>query len=511
MSWPGEGEVRVFAQYDRDIDDEADVVVVGSGPAGAVAAKELTDAGKRVVLVEEGPPFVPSEYEFEGGLSMTRTMREGGLRTTRGTTMPTMQAIALGGGSLVNSAICNRAPEFVLDRWCSDFELERTSRKDLDPHYDAVGEFLGIAPTPEEVLGRRNLLFRDGCEALGYQSEPISRNVRGCRGSGECFTGCRARAKQSMDISYVPAAIRGGARVLTSVRIERILTEGGRATGVTGRVVTPFTHKPSHRVRIRAKAVVLAAGCTATPVLLQKSGDLANRSGQVGENLQFHPGVAIMGIFPDLVHPQFGATQGYQSRHFLNEGFKLETLWAPPAITAVRLPGSGNALKNRLADIPYSAIWDAIASCDRSLGRVSVKRGSLDPVLRWSLHPADVPILSHALWVLAEIFFAAGARTIIPGVHGVAPELHSLREAEVLRDRPLRATDLVLGGNHVFCTTRMHGDPRLGVVDELGRCHDVENLYIVDTGIFPRCPSVNPMWTAMALAHRSAHRIAETV
>ena len=162
------------------------MVVVGSGPTGAVVAKELTDAGKSVVLVEEGPPFVPAEYEFDGGLSMARTMREGGLRTTSGTIMPTMQAIALGGGSLVNSAICTRTPAFILDRWCTDFELEHTTRADLDPHYEAVAKFLGISKTPENVLGRRNLLFRDGCNALGYDCEPILRNVRGCRGPRPC-------------------------------------------------------------------------------------------------------------------------------------------------------------------------------------------------------------------------------------------------------------------------------------------------------------------------------------
>jgi choline dehydrogenase-like flavoprotein len=54
----------------------------------------------------------------------------------------------------------------------------------------------------------------------------------------------------------------------------------------------------------------------------------------------------------------------------------------------------------------------------------------------------------------------------------------------------------------------MHGDPRQGVVDELGRCHDIENLYIADTGVFPQCPTVNPMWTGMALAHRTARAIA---
>jgi choline dehydrogenase-like flavoprotein len=502
-------DLRVYAQYDRDFTEEVDVVVVGSGPGGAVVAKELSDRGHRVALLEEGPPFPPGAFEIDGGLSMARTMREGGLRTTSGTILPTMQAIALGGGSLVNSAICVRAPDFVLDRWCSDYELSQTTRADLDPHYDAVGKFLGIAPTPENVLGRRNLLFREGCDALGYESEPISRNVRGCRGSGECFTGCRSRAKQSMDITYVPAVLRAGATVMTSVRVETVLTQGRRATGVTGRVVTPFSGKTHHRFRVNAKAVVLAAGCMATPLILMNSDDLANASGQVGENLQFHPGVAVMGVFPEKVDPQFGATQGFQSRHFLRDGYKLETLWAPPAILAVRMPGSGLGLKERLADVPYSAIWDAIASCNRSLGQVRPRRRSADPKLRWKLHPKDLEPLAKALWTLAEIFFAAGARTIVPGVHGIPPELKSLEEAEVLRRTEIHASDLVLGGNHAFCTTRMHGDPRRGVVNEFGRCHDLDNLFITDTGIFPQCPSVNPMWTAMALAHRSAPAISE--
>ena len=503
------GEVRVFAQYDRDFTEQADVVVVGSGPGGAVVAKELVEAGKRVVLLEEGPPFTPDDFELDGTLSMARTMRESGLRTTLGTVMPTMQAVCLGGGSLVNSAICVRAPEFVFDEWCDRYELKQTSRADLDPHYDAVGSFLGIAATPEPVQGRRNLLFREGCEALGYHSEPAARNVRGCRGSGECLTGCRARAKQSMDISYVPAALRGGARVLTSTRVERVLTDGARVLGVAGRVVQPFTGKASHRFRVNAAVVVLAAGCMATPVILQKSGNLANRSGQVGENLRFHPGVAASGIFEERVDPSFGATQGYQSLQFLRDGFKLETLWAPPALLAVRMPGSGFELKRRLSQLPHAAVWDAIGSCNRSVGRVRARRGStLDPSLVWRLRREDVSILTRALYILAELFFAAGARTVIPGVGGIPEELHSLDEAQILRNKEFHPADFVTGGNHAFCTTRMHGDPTAGVVDEFGRCHDVENLYIADTGVFPQCPSVNPMWTGMALAHRTASVVA---
>jgi choline dehydrogenase-like flavoprotein len=505
--WPG--EVRVFADYGRDFSDEADAVVVGSGPCGAVAAKELACAGHRVVLLEEGPPFTPADFELEGALSMSRLMREGGLRFTRGSTLPTMQAIGLGGGSLVNSAICLRAPEFVLEGWCREHDLSHTTRADLDPHYQAVEKELGVAPTPESVLGPRNLLFKRACDALGFASEPTPRNVRGCRGSGECLTGCRSRAKQSMDLTYVPAALRAGARVLTSVQVQEVLASGGRATGVAGRVVAPFVGRPGPHFRVRARAVVLAAGCLATPVLLRRSGDLANGSGQVGENLQFHPGISVMGVFPEPVDPVFGATQGYQSLHFLREGFKLETLWAPPGLLAVRIPGRGHPLKQNLLDLRHAAIWDAFASSHRSRGRVRPRRRGLDPALTWHFHPDDAAILVRATGVLGELFFAAGARKILPGVHGLPPELHSARELEQLQTGEIRARDLLPASTHAFGTTRMHRDPRRGVVDELGRAHDLAGLWIVDTGIFPRSPGVNPMLTGMALARRAALALAE--
>ena len=505
--------IRVWAGYDGDVHESAEVVVVGSGPAGSVVAYELAAAGRDVILIEEGPPFTPRDFDLEGGRSMARTMRESGLRTTLGSVLPTMQAIALGGGSLVNSAICVRPPAEIFDQWCERYELEHTTRENLDPHFDAVGEFLGIAPTPENVLGRRNTLFRDGCDALGLSSEPISRNVRGCRGSGECFTGCRSRAKQSMDISYVPEAMRNGARVFTSVQVQRILTDGPtKVTGIEGQVVEPFVGKLSHRVRFDADIVVLAAGCVATPVLLQKSGGLANRSDQIGRNLQFHPGVAIAGTFSDVIDPQFGATQGYQSLAMLDRGFKLESLWAPAAVVTVRTPGFGAELLERLADVPRTAVWDAICSTHKSLGTVRARRGrSLDPVLRWSLHPDDTRVLRDALYTLGQLFFAAGANHIMPGVQRMADTLDSADQLEILRSDSIQGSDLVMGGNHAFCTTRMHGDAEKGVVDEFGRCNDVDNLYIADTGIFPRCSGVNPMYTAMALARREAHAILDRI
>ena len=510
-SSPSNEALRVFADYDRDFVEEADVVVVGSGPSGSVVTHQLAEAGHRVILVEEGPPFTPSEFVQDSNLTMARTLREAGLRSPIGTFMPILQAICLGGGSLVNSAMCLRPPPFVFDDWCERFELSQTTRDDLEPHFDAVAEFLGIAPTPDDVQGRRNLLFRDGCRALGYSSEPCERNVQGCRGSGECFSGCRARAKQSMDITYIPEAMRLGARVMTSLQVNRVLGAGRQVWGVEGRVVEPFTGRPGAQFRIHARVVVLAAGCMATPVLLLRSGGLANESGQVGRNLQMHPGSTVAGRYSDFVDPLFGGTQSYQSLQFLREGFKLETMWSPPAAQAVRTPGLGKDLVDRLSDFNRTVVWDGIVGANRSLGRVSARFDSMDPVIRWRLHPEDAGILVRAIHELCRIHFAAGADRVFPGIAGLPEYFDSVEQADVLRNASVAPGDLTVASSHLFCTTRMHGDPKQGVVDEWGQCYGLDNLYIADTGIFPACPSVNPMFTTLALAHRQAQALKDRV
>ncbi len=288
--------VKRFSDYQGDVRASCEVLVVGSGPGGAVVAKELAEAGRDVILLEEGPPFGAADLRQEAGESMARTLRESGTRATRGNAfLPTMQAIALGGGSLINSAICARAPAFVFDTWAERTGVKLT-RAALDPHYQRVEDFLFVGPTPLEVQGERNLLFKQGCDALGISSEPTWRNVRGCKGSGECFTGCRNGAKQSTDVSYVPAAIRAGARVYSSVRAEHVLHRGRRVTGVRGHVVEPFTWREAQAVEIAAEVVVLAAGTMATPVILQKS-ELARPGGWVGKDLQVHPGLALMALY----------------------------------------------------------------------------------------------------------------------------------------------------------------------------------------------------------------------
>ena len=498
--------VKVFADYAGPIKASCEALVVGSGPGGAVVAKELAEAGLDVILLEEGPPFGVADFRKDAGAAMQRTLRECGTRVAMGNAyMPTMQANALGGGSLINSAICARMPDFAFEKW-----QERTgiglTRETLDPHFARVERFLGVEPTAQETLGQRNLRFKAGCDALGMSSEPTHRNVRGCKGSGECFTGCRNGAKRSTDVSYVPAAIRAGARVYTSVRVEHLLHDGDIVRGIRGHVVEPFTSRTGHEVEIRAKTVVLAAGCMQTPVILMKSG-LGGR--WVGNELQFHPGLAIMAMYEETIDPWVGATQGYHSLQYLKEGLKLEVLWAPPAILATRLPGIGHAYQRNLLNYDRMAPFDVISAADRSRGRVRAPRFGWDPRISFDLHEADMALLMRGLSILSDICWASGAVGVLPGIHSIPDLLSSKAEAEVLRTAKLKPTDAVIGSNHAFGTTRMSRRPEDGVVDEYGRHHRMRNLYVADTGIFVGSPAVNPMLTCMALADRVAQGIVE--
>jgi choline dehydrogenase-like flavoprotein len=268
-------------------------------------------------------------------------------------------------------------------------------------------------------------------------------------------------------------------------------------------VVEPFTGRATHEVSIEASRVVLAAGCMASPTLLQRSG-LEGPSGQVGKNLLGHPGYAVMGIYDHEIDPWDGATQGYHSLHFLEEGMKLEVLWAPPAVLAMRFPGFGLELKERLLGFSRMAPFDVIVHAKHSKGSVRPRRGSFEPDIRFDLDDRDVALLHRGIVRLAELCRAAGAVEVLPGVHGAPAVVRTDADMEALRNTRMGADAGTVGMNHTFGSARMGRDPRTSAVDVSGKCHHLDNVWIADTSIFPDSPAVNPMLTCMALAHRIA-------
>ena len=319
---------------------------------------------------------------------------------------------------------------------------------------------------------------------------------------GDGPTGTLTSPVFTLDRGHLGMRVGGGGKLSTRVEL---LVEGRRVRGARGALVEPFGHREAGRIEIEADRVVLAAGCMATPLIMQRS---SVGGAHVGQHLKAHPGLAVYGIYPHRVAPWQGATQGYQSLAFLHEGLKLEVLWAPPALLAVRFPGFGDEFKGHLLAFERMAPFDVIASAPHSSGSVRALGRGMTPDIRYHLDPRDAAQLQRGLCILTDICWAAGAEAVQPGVHGVPASLTRAQGTEPLRRATLRATDFTVGMNHVFGTTRMSGSPRDGVVDSLGRVHSTDNLYVVDTGVFPASPHINPMLTAMALARRTARAMA---
>jgi choline dehydrogenase-like flavoprotein len=141
-----------------------------------------------------------------------------------------------------------------------------------------------------------------------------------------------------------------------------------------------------------------------------------------------------------------------------------------------------------------------------SVGRVRALPGGVVS-LRYDLGAGDATRMQEGAARLAEMYAAAGAREVLPGIHGLAPRYEAAEAAEAIRAATLTPQDFRIVANHVFGTTAMGSDPRRHVTDSSGAVYGLADAYVCDTGLFPASPSANPMLTAMALAHRQAETL----
>ncbi|GAC1334356.1 MAG: GMC family oxidoreductase [Candidatus Dormibacteria bacterium] len=488
--------------------DEADVVIVGTGAGGAVAAYELAAAGLSVILVEEGTSY--AREDFDGTRLLDRldsAYRDNGLTFTAGNVVISLpMGRAVGGTTVVNSGTCFRAPDWVLDRWTHELGVKDTDPATMAPYFDRVEEILNVTPVPDEVLGNNGAVLRDGAAALGWKGGPIPRNIRGCHGSGQCAFGCPRDAKQSMQLSYLPLALRHGARVYSRCRVERVRTDGVRATGVTA---TIMDERGGARgtLEIRARAVVVAAGAIYTPLLLAQSG-LGGASRQLGRNLRIHPGAGSLALFDRDLYAWKGTMQSYAVDEKLeSDGIILEATMPPPGISysAGALPFAGEALARHVAQYPRMAAVGMMVS-DHCSGRV-FRRPDGRPLMFYNIGRDEVQRLARAVVMAGELYFAAGAREFYPVLHGY-PVVRSVEELRRIDPARVRAGDLKLSAYHPMGTARMGEDPRHAVVDSYGRSFACEGLYVCDASLLPSSTAVNPQVTIMATAHRIGRRLA---
>jgi choline dehydrogenase-like flavoprotein len=497
----GETEARV-------LEETFDYVIVGSGAAGAAAARVLADTGASIAVVEEGPAVTAADFSDLAYPGM-QIYREHGFQATSGRSpIPVLQGRCLGGTTVVNSAIVRRMPVEVWETWKAEHGLGAAiSLEALERRWEQIEGELSIHTTRPEIAGRNNELLKAAAEHLGISGAPTRRYESGCQGSALCSLGCPNGAKQSMLLTYLPYADSHGAWLITSARVERILFTGNQAIGVKGffheahsrRNLAPFT------LRAR-KGVLVAASAIQTPLLLAQSGV---RSRHLGQHFQSHPGATVLGVFDEPVNMWSGATQGYDSDHYRTSGrFKVETLALPPELIFSRLPGAGPAWVRTMAEAGHMAAWAVVL---RAFTQGSVRKRLMGTEIRYELTPADIHNLRQGIYTTAELLFAANARAVLPGIHGLPERLTSPDQLRLLAEAPDDPACYSLALTHLFGTVRMSQHPSDGVVGTDFAVHGTRGCYVIDSSIFPTNLGVNPQHTIMAIAMHAAGQIAEQI
>lgn len=490
--------------------EDCDVVIIGSGAGGAVAAAELAEAGLDVVVLEAGKHYNRDSYPSDHLEAIAELYRDGGLTIAEGKPpIPVPVAKVVGGTTVINSGTCFRAPDPVLEDWKQRFGIEWAH--DLDADFAEAEEFLHVTQLDPEGMGRNGQLAMEGAAAIGASGAPIFRNAGNCTQCSSCPFGCRIDAKRGMHVSYLPRAVAAGARIRAGVEVTRILTEDGRATGVEGTVAPTALSagnreekrwEQRERFTVRAKrAVIVAGGALGTPELLQRSG---LGGGQVGRNLHIHPACWIGAHYEEEVRGWDGVMQSFYVDEWEHERILLEATFTPLAFGGAWLLGAGRSHQEAMLDFGHIGSIGVHLS-DQSAGRVGLGSGGS---LRasYALTRDDARRLAFGIARAAEIHFAAGATEVYPNI----PSVGVLKPSDLpaFEAKAIKPSELRLEAFHPMGTARIAADPRQGACAPNGSVHGTRGLYVADASLFPTSVGVNPMMTVIAFAKHVARDVA---
>ncbi|HWI19262.1 MAG TPA: GMC family oxidoreductase N-terminal domain-containing protein [Vicinamibacterales bacterium] len=488
-----------------------DVLIVGSGAGGGVAAAELTAAGHDVLVVEKGQYF--PDARFDGRELDAREHlyeRRGALATADGGIV-ILAGSTLGGGTTINWGGALRPPAQLLQDWEREFGFAGAAGAGFQRSLDAVSARISVDETRPDDPSVNTRVFEAGLNALGYNVTRIPRNVKSCGSDcGFCLFGCPAGSKQSTVKTYLQDALACGARIVTGAEVDRVLHQRG---AVTGAVVRVTDSRGVRQVTVNCKAVVLAAGAIHTPAVLLRSG-LANRN--IGRHLHLHPTTGTSGLFKEPIRAWQGAPMTRLSAQFADldaKGYGVRLMNAPahPGTLAFATPWlSGRRHKQVMQESEHTANI-LVVTRDRQAGRVTLSAAGA-PRVEYSMSRQDAGHMLTGIKEAMRVHVAAGAVSV-HSPQSTRPMFRPARDGAFDRfldgvgRHGVRVHDVAMFSAHQMSSARIAHSPSLGVADPGGQTFEVKRLFITDGSVLPTCSGVNPMLTILGTAHFLSQQI----
>lgn len=475
---------------------KAQVLVIGSGAGGTVTALTLAQAGRDVLVLEEGGRFTITDYGKTPTRAMAQMFRQRGMNPIMGSVpIAYAEGCCVGGSTEVNSGFWHRAPAELLSHWRLEFGLLDATDAELGAHYDWAERELGVG-----LFGRpwppSSQVFARGMDAMGWAGYEVPRAAPGCNNVNACAQGCPSGAKQGMSAKLIPQAERAGARIMSGYRVERLLRDGRRVTGVTARRVSG--EGAGRAITITAEQIVVCGGPTETPALLRRSGI---RHG-VGNTLRLHPYLKVVAQFPELIDAERSVMPLLQIKEFWPEITMGGAYFTPGHLAVMLNENPCDLVRNTEARRHMAAYYVGV----RGTGAGSVRpawAGTGAPRIPYWLSRADLRNLSRGLACISTLLLAAGAEAVFPSAFGVPP-IRTRADADTWFDRNLPGGSLALQTVHVFSSCPIGERREICAADSFGRVFDHDGLYINDGSMLPDSPGVNPQGTIMAMARRNA-------